>query len=430
MRTSDTIPTGLTYALISQGRDKPRVSSPASAPARLEAPDLLAILDALPVLVSYIDRDLVYRLNNRAYEDWFGHARGEVTGRPVREVLGDAAFAALAPHIDRVLRGERVEFDLHAPYKDGGSRDIRATYLPHRDGAGEVVGFVVHVRDRTREVETERALALAHADLELRINERTRELATQKEFLETILGATSDLGQGVILLDGPKITYANDAFLAMVARTREEILALPSSLVLSPPEQAEKIKDRFEKRARGEPIPPAFDAQILRPDGSVLDVEVTSKEMGGGRALSLLRDISARKALEREQRQQRVARGIVRQLFAHLTSNGRSSYAVRREIGRSLAAASTEATIGDQLAAFGSMGLGELKLEDAKGPRHTFLGSGLIDVGSRSTVPTCGLALGYLEGILRAQTGRDALGTEIHCQAQGAPQCKFVVNVR
>ena len=37
--------------------------------------------DAVPALVSYIDRDLRYRLNNRAYENWFRRAREAMVGR-------------------------------------------------------------------------------------------------------------------------------------------------------------------------------------------------------------------------------------------------------------------------------------------------------------------------------------------------------------
>ena len=62
------------------------------------------ITDALPVLVSFIDREERYRFANTAYETWFGAPAAAVRGRTVREVLGEAAYAVLAPHIEAPSR--------------------------------------------------------------------------------------------------------------------------------------------------------------------------------------------------------------------------------------------------------------------------------------------------------------------------------------
>jgi PAS domain-containing protein len=69
---------------------------------------LHVIADSLPAFVSYIDTDQRYRFNNRAYEDWLGIPRSDITGRTVREIWGEERYAALRPNIERALRGERV----------------------------------------------------------------------------------------------------------------------------------------------------------------------------------------------------------------------------------------------------------------------------------------------------------------------------------
>lgn len=62
--------------------------------------ELRTLTDALPVLISYVDRDERYRYNNKAYEDWFGRNRDELYGKHIGQVIGEAAYAALKPKID------------------------------------------------------------------------------------------------------------------------------------------------------------------------------------------------------------------------------------------------------------------------------------------------------------------------------------------
>lgn len=42
---------------------------------------LNATLDALPSLVSYVDKDLIYRYVNALYQDWFGLSKEHCIGK-------------------------------------------------------------------------------------------------------------------------------------------------------------------------------------------------------------------------------------------------------------------------------------------------------------------------------------------------------------
>lgn len=132
---------------------------------RAEA-QLRLIADALPVLISYLDRDQCYRFNNRAYEEWFGETRANVTGRHIRSVLGEAAYQTLQPKLEAALTGETVSFETLAPYRAGGARHIHATYVPDYGPDGTVRGMVVLVEDitaRVRSQEGQRLLVAAGA---------------------------------------------------------------------------------------------------------------------------------------------------------------------------------------------------------------------------------------------------------------------------
>ncbi|HEU0202386.1 MAG TPA: PAS domain-containing protein [Burkholderiaceae bacterium] len=124
---------------------------------------LRLITDATPALISYIDREQRYRFVNRKYEQWFGHERDEAIGRTMAEMLGEAAMERLRPHVERVLRGEDVHFDLEVPHREGGTRWIEVHYVPDRETSGQVAGFFVLVVDITGRKYTEEALRESEA---------------------------------------------------------------------------------------------------------------------------------------------------------------------------------------------------------------------------------------------------------------------------
>jgi PAS domain S-box-containing protein len=120
--------------------------------------ELEIITNGVPALISYVDRDLCYRFNNREYERWFGVDPGSIYGRHMRDVLGDSAFEAIRPYAERALAGEAVRFETLAEYRGGGKRYIDASYLPRRDADGRVEGMFVLVSDVTARKTAEKAL--------------------------------------------------------------------------------------------------------------------------------------------------------------------------------------------------------------------------------------------------------------------------------
>jgi PAS domain S-box-containing protein len=141
--------------------------------------ELRTITDALPVLVSYIGPDHRYRFVNNAYEQWFRCHREETVGAHMRDVLGDAAYRALIPHLDRALSGQEDRFEARVPYRDG-ERFIDAVYIPHRVG-DRVEGLIALVSDVSERKELELAgLAVA---------ERTQRLVTITAAMTSAVGA-------------------------------------------------------------------------------------------------------------------------------------------------------------------------------------------------------------------------------------------------
>jgi PAS domain S-box-containing protein len=116
--------------------------------ARL-AEQLRVITDAMPALIAYVDADRRYRFNNKTYEAWFGHSREELAGKHLREVLGDAAYDMVRPLVDAALSGQPVHFEDEIPYRDGGTRSVRADYVPDIRPDGSVAGYFALITDIT-----------------------------------------------------------------------------------------------------------------------------------------------------------------------------------------------------------------------------------------------------------------------------------------
>lgn len=101
-----------------------------------------------------------------------------------------------------------------------------------------------------------------------------------------------------------------------------------------------------------------------------------------------------------------------------------------RDLGRALAADARPETVASYLAAWASAGLGHVAFTREAGDRFRYTSADLLLHPSGGKTPTCRVALGFLEGLTRAATGRDALGAEVECRAAGHAECVFVVMSR
>lgn len=120
-----------------------------SVPVASGVPDLLRrLVDRVPSMLAYWDRDLRCRFANQAYERWFGVNPQALNGTSIRDLLGPELFALNEPHIRRALAGEEQQFERIVPGADGVRRHSLAHYLPDVVD-GEVVGFVVQVTEVT-----------------------------------------------------------------------------------------------------------------------------------------------------------------------------------------------------------------------------------------------------------------------------------------
>ena len=248
--------------------------------------------------------------------------------------------------------------------------------------------------------------------------------------------ALLDGAPALVWIGGPDgaCTYFNRAWLEFTGRTLEQELGMGWSEGVHP-DDLKRCVDTYLSHVVSR-TPFRMEYRLRRADGTygtILD-DGAPRYDESGRFVGFVGscvDVTERKRAEEALRAQSVTRSLARRLITEIISRGNVQDGVLRETGRALA---SEVEGGTDLhayaAAYGGMGFGRLRCaEDANG-RVTFTGEDLIERRTTSTLPTCFLTLGFLEGAVSRARGVRALGSELRCQSLGHAECQFNVRTR
>lgn len=123
-----------------------------------------AVLDHVPAMIGYWDRDLRNCFGNCAYQTWFGIDPAQLPGMHIRDVIGEERYRLNLPFIEAALRGEEQIFERVIPDPENPARQRHsfAHYIPDLVD-GVVQGFYVLVSDITPIKEIEAAYQASEA---------------------------------------------------------------------------------------------------------------------------------------------------------------------------------------------------------------------------------------------------------------------------
>lgn len=158
-----------------------QAESAALASARSEQ-FIKSVINAVPNMIGYWDRQLCFRFANNAYLEWFGKLPEAIIGTAIRDLMGERLFALNEPHILGALAGEPQQFQRALIKADGNLGYILGNYIPDIDANGAVIGIFILASDVTELKEAEAQLQLAASVFE-----------------NTVEGITVTNPQGIIL---------------------------------------------------------------------------------------------------------------------------------------------------------------------------------------------------------------------------------------
>lgn len=236
-----------------------------------------AIINAVPAMVLYVDKDGYCRFLNESCAGRLGWSVEEAVGKPLAEVRGRHGHKSFPEHTQRVLAGETVHFHYEAEI-EGEIRQRDCSFLPHFADDGQVAGYFMVINDVTEQWEAEQALRHSHEDLEQRVAERTQELRNSEQRFRTIVETVP----GVVWMTQTDAAYTplylSDSVEQMFGYSREDFLSGKVRFVdLVNKEDFEPLEavvgDALSQRK-----PYTIEMRFRRADGDTIWIQ----EMGAG----------------------------------------------------------------------------------------------------------------------------------------------------
>lgn len=169
----------------------------AESALRKSEEQLRLITDAIPVLISYVDKEKKYQFVSMEYERWFNLNRSDFLGKKVVDILGEKAYKNILPYFNRALNGEQVHIDTQQDYKNG-SRYINANFIPNIVN-DEVEGIYTLIYDISERKKTEQMMEKLYDEARKRNKELNRINTDLDNFIYT---ASHDLKSPVANLEG------------------------------------------------------------------------------------------------------------------------------------------------------------------------------------------------------------------------------------
>jgi PAS domain S-box-containing protein len=131
--------------------------------------ELENIINRTPFMLIRCSPDLHYRFVSPAYAEMLGRQPQDIVGKALIEIVGQEGFAKVRPHIAKVLRGERAEYEHEVEYEGVGRRFLRGIYTPDMDENGRVVGWIASIVDLTDRKRAEEQRDLLMAEINHRV---------------------------------------------------------------------------------------------------------------------------------------------------------------------------------------------------------------------------------------------------------------------
>ncbi|EKD71269.1 MAG: diguanylate cyclase/phosphodiesterase with PAS/PAC sensor(s) [uncultured bacterium] len=89
------------------------------------------IADALPVLISFIDKDETIKFFNKTHQSWFDIPDDKINGMKIEELIGNDAYEIFRENWFKAVSGHTINFDMQLSHSSLGVRNTNVTLVPH-----------------------------------------------------------------------------------------------------------------------------------------------------------------------------------------------------------------------------------------------------------------------------------------------------------
>ena len=248
-------------------------AAPAPIPVTGATDSLLRLIaDSVPALMAYYEVEhLRCQFANQGYAAYNGHTTSSILGLTVKEAIGDKAWQAIAPHVAKSLRGERVKYTREQTLPNGELRMIEVNLIPHLDDQQRTLGSFVLITD---------------------ITERWRADHQVRQSEERMRKFTEATDEAIVFHRDGLITDCNEAMLRLTGYPLHALLGVSIFNFISPEWRA--VAHEYTRKGREDP----YEVTIRHHDGHTIPVEVVGKTMPQQHAdyrIVVVHDITARK---------------------------------------------------------------------------------------------------------------------------------------
>ncbi len=236
--------------------------------------------------------DLIWTLNNEGVFTFFNKRSEETSGYKLSELIGKSFAPLIFPEdlpkmqqaLLKTLQGNPESYDVRVYNKDGNIFILSVNTVPLYEN-DKIIGTVSFGRDITEHKQFEEALQQSE--------EKYRNLI-------------SNIQDGVFLIQGTKIRFANEAFAKMAGYTVEDVIGKDFREFVAP-EDLEMVMDYYHRRLAGEDVPREYEFRGKHRDGAKIIVSLNTGLInynGQVASLGTVKDITEHKRAEEQIREQ------------------------------------------------------------------------------------------------------------------------------
>lgn len=266
-----------------------------------------SVVEGVEEIIAVIDREYRYLIANRAFLKYRGMTKEQVIGKRVAEVLDPQVFEKFVENqLDECFKGNVVRFELRYEYPELGGRDLFVSCFPI-EGPDGISRAAMIVQDITQRKQAQASLA----DSEKRLR---------------AVYERSPVGIALVDSASGKFLSVNPRYCQIVGRSEDEMLHLDFQSITHPDDVADNLA-RARALVNGDLPDFEVEKRYVRPDGSVVRVNVNGARLGSRQGLQqcnlvMVQDITERnqtkEALQRSEQNYRMfvaqsSEGIFRQ---------------------------------------------------------------------------------------------------------------------